>query len=236
MTHLLVPLAFGVAASLATLLGGWLALRYAERITPVLAVSAGIVLGVAFFDLLPEALEMAADSYTPRTILTCTALGLLAYLLLGRSVASARGIARWHMHLGPASLTFHSFLDGATMGLAFQIAPEVGWMVALAVLTHDLADGVNTVSLALASSHRGMARRWLVVNGAAPLVGVLVGLSIQLPAWVLAPLLGVFAGVFLFIGACELVPRSFVRDGRLRTAGAVIGGVLLMLALSALAE
>lgn len=227
---------FGVAASAATLLGGMLAFRLAERMTALLAVSAGIVLGVAFLDLLPEALRSGAATYSDRTILTYAAAGLAAYLLLTRLFASAERRTAWHAHLGPASLTLHSFLDGLGIGLAFQIAPGIGWMVAVAVLTHDLADGVNTVSLALASTRRQTAIRWLVLNGAAPLVGVAVGLLVRVPQTMLAPIMAIFAGVFVYIGAVELVPRSLARDGRMRTTWQVLGGIAVMLAVTLLAE
>jgi zinc transporter ZupT len=236
MTGWIVPLAFGVAASFVTLLGGLLALKLADRTSAILAVSAGIVLGVAFLDLLPEALEFGEGRYDARTILTFAAIGFGGYLLLNRVVASAERRIRWEAHLGPASLTLHSFLDGMLMGVAFQIGPEVGWVVALAVLTHDLADGINTVSLARSASRHRTACRWLLVNGMAPLTGVLAGLMIRLEGSVLAPLMAVFGGIFLYIGACELVPRSLARDGRLRTTGAVLAGVALMLVLTTLAE
>lgn len=227
-----VPLAFGVAASLTTIAGGVLAFRLAHRMTAILAIAAGVVLGVAFFDLLPEALEFGERSYTHRSTIALAALGFTGYLLLSRLLATAEKRSRWQAHLGPASLTLHSFLDGLLMGMAFQIAPEIGWAVALAVLTHDLADGVNTVSLALSIAHRGLAVRWLVVNGLAPLAGVLIGLLIRLPDAVFTPLLAIFAGVFLYIGACELLPRSLARDGRLRTTWAVLAGIALMLAVT----
>ena len=58
----LVPLAFGFAAMLATLAGGLLALRLRHRIGLVLGVTAGIVVGVALFDLVPEALDLAGTA------------------------------------------------------------------------------------------------------------------------------------------------------------------------------
>lgn len=236
VSDLLLPLAFGVAASLATVLGGVLAFRLAERMTALLAIAAGIVLGVAFFDLLPEALDYGAGNWSPHAILSCAAAGLSGYLLLSRVLATAERRTSWRAHLGPASLTLHSFLDGLGLGLAFQISPQIGWVVAMAVLTHDLADGVNTVSLALEATQRRTALRWLVVNGVAPLLGVLVGLVVELPASMLAPIMGVFGGIFIYIGAVELVPRSLARDGRLRTTWQVLGGVGLMLAVTWLAD
>lgn len=60
-----------------------------------------------------------------------------------------------------------------------------------------------------------------MLNGAAPILGVLLGLSITITITILprmlAPLMAVFAGVFRYIGACELLPRSYARDPRLRT-------------------
>ena len=236
LTDWAILTAFGLAASGATLLGGMIAFRFGEQISALLAVAAGIVIGVALFDLLPEALERGEAVYSHRSTLGFAALGLTGYLLLGRLFASAEGRARWGAHLGPASLTLHSFLDGLGIGLAFQISPQVGFVVALAVLTHDVADGLNTVSLALAIGERRLARRWLIANGAAPLLGVLLGALIEMPDVALTPVMAVFAGAFLYIGAVELVPRSLARDGRLRTTAYVVGGVALIAAVTAIAH
>lgn len=235
MTDWAIPVGFGVLASLATLFGGLLALRFADRITLVLAIAAGIVLGVAFFDLLPEALDFGGQD-AARSTLSWTAAGFTGYLLITRALASAERRVRWQAHLGPASLTLHSLLDGVLMGIAFQISPDIGLAVGVAVLTHDVADGINTVSLALAASQRRIANAWLIANGAAPLTGVMIGLFVKLRGPELAPLMAGFAGIFLYIGACELVPRSLSRDGRFRTTGAVLAGIGFMFAITSLAD
>lgn len=230
MDETLLPIGFGIAASMATLLGGSLALRFQLRITIVLGLAAGVVLGVALFDLIPESLAIARGIYAPTTIFFFVAIGLGSYLTLTRVLGTAGiRVSEWRNHLGPASLTLHSFLDGMGIGLAFQVSPEIGWTVALAVLTHDVADGINTVSLSLASTEQATAKRWLYVNGAAPLVGVLAGIVTRVPEYLLAPLLAVFGGAFLFIGACELIPRSYALDPRLRVTGAILVGMILMM-------
>ena len=233
----LSPIAFGAAASLATLLGGLLALRLKQRIVLVLGLTAGVVLGVAVFDLVPEAMELGAGDWSTRALVAWVAVGLGLYMLLDRLLGrAARLPMSWRAHLGPATLTLHSFLDGMGIGLAFQIDKDAGWLVALAVLTHDLADGVNTVSLCLAAQAEDAARRWLALNGAAPLFGVLAGLSIAIRrprlrrSWRCSP------GVFLYIGACELVPRSYALDPRLRTTLASLVGMALMFRVTSLAH
>ncbi|WP_230482881.1 ZIP family metal transporter [Sphingomonas sp. Leaf21] len=233
----LIPLAFGLAAMAATLAGGMLALRLRHRIGAVLGVTAGIVVGVALFDLVPEALGLAGDRWAVREMMAFTALGLAGYMLLDRLLARIpRAAASWRGDLGPAMLCLHSLMDGLGIGLAFQIDTAAGWMIALAVLTHDVADGVNTVSLSLAARSETAARRWLILNGLAPMLGVLIGMGITIPAAMLAPLMALFAGVFLYIGACELVPRSQSLDPRFRTSLATIAGIVLMLGVTQIAH
>ncbi|WP_294200257.1 ZIP family metal transporter [uncultured Sphingomonas sp.] len=230
----LIPLAFGLAAMVATLAGGLLALRLRRRIGLVLGLTAGIVVGVALFDLVPEALELAADRWSVRALMAFTALGLAGYMLLDRLLAKIPRAAAvsWRGDLGPAMLCLHSLMDGLGIGVAFQIDTAAGWMIALAVLTHDVADGVNTVSLSLAARSEAAARRWLVLNGVAPMLGVIIGLGISIPSTMLAPLMALFAGIFLYIGACELVPRSQSLDPRLRTGIGTLAGIVLMLAVT----
>ncbi|WP_322963650.1 ZIP family metal transporter [Sphingomonas fuzhouensis] len=227
----MIPLAFGFAAMLATLAGGLIALRLRHRIGLILGLTAGIVVGVALFDLMPEALGLAGDRWSERDLMVFTAFGLAGYMMLDRLLARIPRAAAvsWRGDLGPAMLCLHSLMDGLGIGIAFQIDTAAGWMIAVAVLTHDVADGVNTVSLSLAARSEAAARRWLVLNGIAPMLGVLIGLKLAIPATMLAPLMALFAGIFLYIGACELVPRSHALDPRLRTGLATIGGIILML-------
>lgn len=223
-----MPVLFGAAASVATFLGGLLALRLGRHIALVMALTAGVVLGVALFDLLPEALTIAAGVYAVRTVLAALGAGFAAYMVADRFLATRPAASLLRPHLGPASLTLHSFLDGMGIGLAFQVSTATGGVIALAVLAHDLSDGVNTVGLALAGSRREDARRWLVANAAAPLAGVVAGGLVQVPTSVLALLLAVFAGMFLYIGSCELLPRSHAGKPSAWTTIATLAGMAMM--------
>src|ERR1700753_1191251 len=122
MTALLVLL-IALGAMTATMTGGVLALKLAGRLPLVMGFSAGAVIGVAFFDLAPEALEAGKGLYEPRELLAISALGFFLYTLVDRLVARhdcesqtnpSRGL------LGAASFSAHSVLDGFAMGVAFQ--------------------------------------------------------------------------------------------------------------------
>lgn len=203
-----------IAAFFSTLMGGLFALHLKDRLHLILGFSAGAILGVSFFDLLPEALDLAGKAHSASTILTVTVVGFVSYLVLDRFVLlhghseddhhSKRGKA------GAGSLSFHSFLDGIGIGLAFQVSATVGVIVAVAVLTHDFSDGINTVNFILKNKgNRKDALKWLFVDALAPVVGVISTLFFVVPEDKLGLLLALFSGFFLYIGASDLIPESY---------------------------
>ena len=86
----LTLLAFGVAAGLATLLGGGLALRLGDRLHLVLGASAGAVLGVALFGLLPESLDLGARVFGARATILVLSIGFAGYMVLEAAGAAGR--------------------------------------------------------------------------------------------------------------------------------------------------
>lgn len=222
-----------LAAFAATTIGGLFALRLKDRLHLILGFSAGAILAVAFFDLLPEALELAGSAYEPSFILSLTALGFMLYLVFDRLVLlhshhehdehAARGLA------GAASLAFHSFLDGVGIGLAFQVSPAVGLVIAAAVLAHDFSDGINTVNMILKhGGERRTAVRWLFLDALAPVAGIVAASFLTVSDTTLGLLLALFGGFFLYISASDLIPESHhAHPVRWTTISTVLGVVVL---------
>jgi len=222
--------AVGLAACVATVVGGTMALWLADRIHLILGFSAGAVVGVALLDLAPEALTLGREAVGVQGVMTVVAIGFLVYLIVGRTLAMlSRGEARHRGHFGAASLAAHSVLDGVGIGLGFQASAAVGLALAVAVLVHDLADGANTVNLSLeGSGDRRIAGRWLAADAVAPLVGIVASRFITPPAGVLAVVLALFAGFFLCIGASDLLPESHRRHPRPWTTVATVLGAAMI--------
>jgi ZIP family zinc transporter len=117
--------------------------------------------------------------------------------------------------LPPASLIVHSTLDGLAIGLAFQAGTELGFIVLLAVLAHDFADGMNVVTLALdAARGERLAVVLLVLDAIAPVAGAALSTLISISPMTLGVLLATFGGAFIAIGAGHLLPESQHRDPR----------------------
>lgn len=220
-------LLIGLATGAATLFSGMIALRFRAWLDLFLGFSSGAVIGVALFDLLPEAFELGGAHFAPLSLTAAVAVGFAVYLTADRAaLLAARGAPGHRAHLGPASLTAHSLMDGLGIGFAFQVSPAAGAILAVAVLAHDCLDGANTVTLSLAGGAEApTARRWLAADALAPLVGIGIARLVTVPAGPLALLLAVFAGVFLYIGAAELLPRSHDRRPRASTIAATLLGL-----------
>lgn len=205
----------GIAAACATLLGGFFALRFSDKLHLILGFSAGAVIGVAFFDLLPEAILLGgADNVS--AITNIVALAFLSYLFIDRfTLLHAHTDEEGHGRrgaLGAGSLAIHSFLDGMGIGFAFQVSGAVGWVVTAAVLAHDFSDGLNTVNLALRNHlSKSAAFRWLILDAFAPILGILASTLFTLPEKALGPMLAAFCGFFIYIGASDLLPESHHR-------------------------
>ena len=220
----------------ATLGGGALALRLRDRLHLILGFSAGAIIALSFFDLLPEAIKIGGARIPPATVLAVAALGFFLYTILDRLIllhAHHDGEAgsaprRW---VGAASLSAHSFMDGFAIGAGFRASTAIGIVVAVAVLAHDFSDGMNTVNLVLKNGGTPrQALRWLVTDAVAPVLGAGASLLAPLPGIALSPVLGLFAGFFLYIGASDLLPESFHAHPKfLTTLMTLLGAGLLYL-------
>jgi zinc transporter ZupT len=145
------------------------------------------------------------------------ALGFVFLLFLERYISVHRvcenNVCRNVRHpkggmFGAAELCIHSFLDGFAIGLGFHSDFQVGMIVAVAVISHDFSDGINTVSVMLNSGNSIRSSFLLLLTDAfAPLLGAFSTLFVTLPIKYLALMLPFFAGGFLYLGAGDLLPQ-----------------------------
>ena len=205
----------GAAAFITTFLGGLFALRFKDKLHLITGFSAGAIIGVAFFDLLPEAVELKNENQGISQVSLMIGIGFIVYMILERMIVlhshqeSGCENTRHRGILGAGSLSLHSILDGVIIGLAFQISKSVGTIVTVAVLTHDFSDGINTVTMIVRSGgERRQALRWLLADSLAPVLGVCSTFFYSIPKEALAIVLSVFCGCFIYIGASDLLPES----------------------------
>ncbi len=225
-----ILIAVGIAAGVATVAGGALRLRFQAPPAAFTAFAGGAVLGVAVFDLAPEAIRLAQGAVALPWLCAVAAVGFATYLAISRAAGAISRTRALRGHLGAGALTLHSLMDGVGLGFAFDVSAGVGLIVAAAVLTHDLFDGSNTVTLALTGrTGERAARRWLAADAAAPLAGVALSALFAPTRPALGLLLASLAGFLLCISLVELLASGLTGPGaRLPRAAWAVAGLALM--------
>jgi ZIP family zinc transporter len=244
-----------------TLAGGFAALRLRHRLHIFMALAAGVVVATAVSDLLPEGLELVGPSSAIQAGVAAV-IGYIGFSLVeaflhqtsfehggdeahagdhehpDRSgaplppIAAAASSPAYLAILPPVSLILHSTLDGVAIGLAFQAQASIGFIVLLAVLAHDFADGMNVVALALeAARGERLAVGLLVLDALAPPAGAALSLLFTIPPFALGLLLSSVAGVFIAVGAGHLLPEAQHHDpsrGPALVALAAVGAIVVL--------
>ncbi len=223
-----------------TLAGGLFALKNKDRLHFIMSLTAGVLMGVVFFDIMPEIFELSkennVDVIQPLAVLV--GAFLLIHILEKFAIIHASHEEEYAVHRHPtvglinaSGLSFHSFLDGVGIGLGFQVSPHVGFIVALAVIAHDFSDGLNTVTLML--SHKNTetkAKILLFVDALAPVLGAASTLLFKIPNNILILYLGFFAGFLLYIGASDLLPEAHSKHSSYKMIGlTIIGAAFIFL-------
>jgi ZIP family zinc transporter len=240
--------AFLVSASafISALAGGMIALRSVTHVGLIIAVGAGIRIGAAYFDLIPESVEHLGGSLDLAMVFT--ALGFLAFYAIEKLTALHVGHETatelehgdsQHRHIGfigSVGMSLHSFLDGVALAAGLAIGGGLGLVIGAVVVMHRFSDGIGIVSFLLASrTPRPEIYRWVLLVALAPIVGVVVGLLLPVPDMVLGGMLAVFAGFFLYIGAAELLPEAHRSDRSRWVVAATLMGVVAIYAFSVIA-
>jgi zinc transporter ZupT len=233
-----MALLLAFAAFCSTLLGGLTAMRHRDSLHRLLGYTAGVILGVVAFDLLPEIFaSLQAQHLSATGPMVALVIGFLLFHVIEKSILIHHSqesdySVHHHPHVGLVSalaLCGHSFLDGVGIGLGFLVAPSVGIAVAVAVLAHDFSDGLNTVALML--THKNTNRRaWILLflDALAPILGALTTLFIHVSDTALLWYLGFFAGFLLYIGASEILPEAHSKHSSYKTIGLTLLGVVSM--------
>lgn len=217
MTEYFYVILFSLIGGLFSLIGGLILLankKVAKKVgyfaTPF---AAGALLGAAFFDLLPEALEINHSKTTFYWVVG----GIILFFLLEHYL---HWFHHHHDHSGknkqkkttaPLIIigdTVHNFIDGIIIGAAFLINIPAGIATTLAIAAHEIPQEIGDFGVLL---KRGMRRLhvlfWNVISALATLVAALLtfwlGDSSALP---LGPIFALAAGLFIYIAASDLIP------------------------------
>ncbi len=234
-----LAIVFAGVAFFSTMAGGFAALRWPGQVQALAALAGGVVLGAAFFDLLPDAVDRAVQLHISAQVPVGACLvGFLGFYTLERFLhhhhEDDEGPSRAGL-IGAAGFIVHSVFDGLAIGLGFRVDTTLGYLVAIAVIGHDFSDGLNTVSYLV--THRqppARSRQLLYADALAPLAGAVFASLVPIPAAVFPVAIGFFSGLFIYAASTTLLPRA--KDLALATAlPLTLGGAGAMFLITRLA-
>ena len=120
-------------------------------------------------------------------------------------------------------------MDGVGIGLGFQVSPAIGFLVAIAVISHDFTDGMNIITLMLNNKNTAKkSKLFLLLGAVAPVLGAASTLLFKVPAHFLVLYLGFFAGFLLYIGASDILPEAHSKQSSYKLMGLTILGTLFI--------
>ena len=240
--NIAIILAALTAAS--TFAGGALALKAKDRLHLVLGLSAGLLLGLVAFDLLPEVFELGSQEFLHAPVVSIALIG--GFLLLhfyeqifGSHEPAESDYGHEHEHssniagsFGALAMGGHVFLDGVALGVAFSVSNNLGFAVFIALLVHAFSDGLNTVSFLIKSGSWSKRGVWLLgVDAIARISGAALGTSFAVNDNFVGLYLAFFAGIVIYLATAHILPEAHSRHKSRYTIIATIVGVLVMWAL-----
>lgn len=184
--------------------------------THLISFAAGALLGTAFFEALPEALEHG-DEANMEKILLAVLLGIAGFFVIERLILKLHTHHHeddhHHSHATPYLLLMgdliHNFVDGVVIAAATIISIPAGFVTALAVSAHEIPQEIGDFSVML---HHGWSKRrvfWinLWASFASVIGAVITFLAREALEPILPYLLALSAGFFIYIAAADLLPE-----------------------------
>jgi zinc and cadmium transporter len=257
--HLLTAILLASAAGgVLSVLLATVALRLKAEWVPVMVSYAiGALLGAAFLEILPHAIEHASS---PEALTGTVLTGILGFFILEKLVlwrhchtehceahgAEAFAAQPQHDHGRSGMMitvgdTVHNFVDGVAIAAAFLVDIKLGVVTAFAIAAHEVPQELGDF---LILRHSGYSNRQAILlnllSGLAMMAGGLLGYFLLAPLqWLLPYMLAIAASGMIYVAVADLIPGLHKRVELIHTGqqALLIGlGILTVWAAGTLAH
>lgn len=217
-------------------------------IIPLVSFGAGAFMSAALLDILPEAVESVSE---PHPVFMAALAGFLLFFAVERFVMK---YLRTHDHDGKhsdhteslpylliAGDSFHNFIDGIVIGLAYVANPALGLPTALAIAAHEVPQEIGDFAVFIKLGwKRSTIMAINILQSLLTIPGVLLGFSAGTHLETYLPyLLALAAGIFIYIAASDLIPEIHHKSGHTQfwpVVAPMIAGALVLYYLSVFAH
>jgi ZIP family zinc transporter len=199
----------------------------------ILEFSAGLMVAVVCFDLLPEAYELGGLDITVTGII----MGVILIILVDNSVKiSNLNLKRSNMHMTglliTISIAMHNLPEGLAIGSSFETSYRLGYNIAVVITMHNIAEGLAlAIPLKISRMKNEKILLYALFSGIPMGFGTILGIILGEISYVFIALcLGFAAGAMLYVICGNLIPESkSLYIGRISTIGNILGIILGMI-------
>lgn len=214
MPLLLIIILAALAEAIVSFSGALLIILGKERIRRtahfVVSFAVGALLGVAFLELIPEAIEMGSVE----GVLPIVLVGIILFFILEKF------LVWYHCHEGTCEVhtytylilwgdVLHNFIDGVIITLAFLADTRLGIVTTVAVIAHEIPQEIGDFAILINGGFE--RRRALFFNflvSLSTVVGALLTYAFGAALESYLPVaLALVAGNFIYLAATDLMPE-----------------------------
>jgi zinc and cadmium transporter len=205
---------------------------------PLVAFSAGALIGGALFHLIPEAIEGSVNMVS---VMIWVIIGFTAFLVFEQFIHwhHCHRMPSEHKHPVTYMILFsdglHNFIDGLAIGAAFLVNPGLGIATTMAVAAHEIPQELGDFGILIHGGWRkSRALMFNFISGLTMIVGGVIAFLAAREINVIF-LLPFSAGNFIYIAASDLIPElkncDVVKRNLLHLASFILGLFLMYLLL-----
>ncbi len=219
-------------------------------LSAALGFSAGVMVYISFMELIPEALDILGEQFSPRLsniyMLTVFFIGIAFIAIIDFLIPEDENPHEVHrveelnqrsqLHrtgiLMALAIGIHNFPEGLATFASALGSIDIAIPIAIAIAIHNIPEGIAvSVPIYQATGSRKKAFWYSLSSGMAEPIGALVGFLFLLPFWtptIHALLLAFVSGIMVFISFDELLPSAEKYGHHHYGIGGVIMGMAVM--------
>lgn len=244
--EIIKPLILTSIAGLSTTIGSLIGLAFKKEspkfMSAVLGFTAGVMIGVSFFELLPSSLEeigfiKSSISFVIGFIFIFLIDYFIPHEYIGQKEKINENTDKKLLRTGlfvAIGIAIHNFPEGMATFYSSIVNIKVGAAIAVAIAIHNIPEGIAvSAPVFKATGNRSKAFLWSFLSGVVEPIGAVLTAFLLLPflnAQILGYLLAGIAGLMVFISIDELIPVSKSYGYSHLPIVSFIGGLIIMIA------
>jgi len=205
-----------------------------SKIILFVSFAAGVLLGAAFINIIPEAIHFNPDA------LTYVLVSILFLYIIEQRISfhtchdeECEGHSNQKGIFWSSGLGFHSLLDGIIIGAGFEASYSIGIIATLGILMHKFPAGISLFSMLLHDGYKkSKALTYSIYVALATPLGAIISLLFlkNINQNVLGIFLAIAGGTFIYIGATDLIPETHKKLNNLNVPFVLLGAFIIYLA------